>query len=116
MTDGMTPERMAHELSQGYASGLFTTEAIALMVARRTDGSVRRDWVREVLLKGDEGRAVAFAHRMDQMVGGGLALSRAWGLIPGESWRLTEEGEHAADALWELYEYLETVEPRAVLS
>ena len=41
MTD--TPEAMAEELSQGYASGLFTTEAIALMVARRTDGSVTRD-------------------------------------------------------------------------
>ena len=114
MTD--TPEAMAEELSRGYASGLFTTEAIALMVARRTGEPVTRDWVRDNLLDGDEGRAIAFAHRMDGMVGGGLALSGAWGLIPGESWTLTEEGEHAADALWELHGYLETVEPRAELS
>lgn len=116
MTDD--PVRMARELSSGHASGLFTPEAIALMVMRRTGEPVTRDWVRDHMLDGDEDRAVAFAHRMDGMVGGGLTLGddRGWGMFPSGSWTLTEEGERAADMLWELYVYLERVEPRAVLS
>ena len=116
MTDD--PVWMALELSSGHASGLFTPEAVALMVMRRTGKPMRRDWVRDNMLGGDEDRAIAFAHRMDGMVGGGLTLGDdgGWGMFPSGSWTLTEEGERAADMLWELYVYLERVEPRAVLS
>lgn len=116
MTDN--PIWMAHELSSGHASGLFTPEAIALMVMRRTGEPMRRDWVRDHMLDKDEDRAIAFGMRMDGMVGGGLTLGddRGWGLYTSKSWTLTEEGEHAADMLWELYGFLERVEPRAVLS
>lgn len=116
-----TPETewmMAEELSSGYASGLFSPQAVVLMIMRRTRGPVTRDWVRDRMLDGDEDRAIAFAHRMDNMVGGGLTLGDdgGWGMFPSGSWTLTEEGERAADMLWELYVYLERVEPRAVLS
>lgn len=116
MTDD--PVRMACELSSGHASGLFSPQAVVLMIMRRTRGPVTRDWVRDNMLGGDEDRAIAFAHRMDNMVGGGLTLGddRGWGMFPSGSWTLTEEGERAADMLWELYVYLERVEPRAVLS
>lgn len=116
MTDD--PAWMAHELSSGHASGLFTPEAIALMVMRRTGEPMRRDWVRDHMLDKDEDRAIAFGMRMDNMVGGGLTLGDdgGWGMFPSGSWTLTEEGERAADMLWELYVYLERVEPRAVLS
>ena len=116
MTDD--PVWMACELASGHASGLFTPEAVALMVMRRTGKPMRRDWARDHMLDGDEDRAIAFGMRMDSMVGGGLTLGdgSGWGLYLSESWTLTEEGERAADMLWELYEYLERVEPRAVLS
>ena len=116
MTDN--PIWMARELASGYASGLFTPEAVALMVMRRTGEPMRRDWARDHMLDGDEDRAIAFGLRMDGMAGGGLTLGdgSGWGLNPSGSWTLTEEGGHAADVLWELYVYLERVEPRAVLS
>lgn len=112
-----TPEAMAKELATGYASGLFSPAAIALMVMRRTGEPMKRDWVRDNMLDGDEQRAIAFGLRMDRMVGGGLATGNGYGMLnPSERWTLTEEGERAADMLWELYVYLERVEPRAVLS
>lgn len=89
----------------------------ALMLMRRTDGSVMREWARDELFHGDADRTLRWALRMDNL--------RGWGLVRGDSdlwhepstaWQLTEEGERVADMLWELRAYIDTVEPRGVLS